>query len=531
MLNKACADPDGTPNPFIQKHQADVIGVLRGFDRLRLAGTFRALYHPPVMEMYIKRAGFLMKDFKALMLQVTGQIKAVTQQLAEKSGRPLIYLSSGQVRKEQVARMVAEKDGVSSGLIGILSCVEPCRTYTVGGNPKTKMLEAQLGWGKCLHYYFYHLHPVFGFMHLRLQTWFPFLINVCLNGRNWLAQQMTALGMRFQQMDNCFTWIEDAAKAQQLLDQQLNTRWTAELEKLVLENHPTYQAICRPMALSYYWTACESEYATDVLFARPQRLAQLYPRLVHHGIKSFGSRDVLRFLGHKPPSNGVGKFAGELHSSLQKRVEGLRLKHFVNGNSIKIYDKHGAVLRVETTINHPEEFKVWRAKENDPAGKNDWRELRRAVADLPRRAQVSHSANERYLSALAVVDDKTPLSQEAQSICQPLRKDGERYRGINPWSEKDARILEAVNRGEFAINGFRNRDLRALLYSARASEQEQRRRAGAITRKLRLLRAHGLIRKVSGTHRYVVTEKGRRIITALMSARQADVEQLSALAA
>ena len=237
------------------------------------------------------------------------------------------------------------------------------------------------------------------------------------------------------------------------------------------------------------------------------------------------------FLGHKPPSNGVGKFAGELHSSLQKRVEGLRLKHFVNGNSIKIYDKHGAVLRVETTINHPEEFKVWRAKENDPAGKNDWRELRRAVADLPRRAQVSHAANERYLSALAVVDDKTPLSQEAQSICQPLRKDGERYRGINPWSEQDARILEAVNRGEFAINGFRNRDLRALLYSARASEQEQKRRAGAITRKLRLLRAHGLIRKVSGTHRYVVTEKGRRIITALMSARQADVEQLSALAA
>jgi hypothetical protein len=297
MLNKASVDPDGTPNPFIQKHQADVIGVLRGFDRLRLAGTFRALYHPPVMEMYIKRAGFLMKDFKALMLQVTGQIKAATQQLAEKSGRPLIYLSSGQVRKEQVARMVAEKDGVSSGLIGILSCVEPCRTYTVGGNPKTKMLEAQLGWGKCLHYYFYHLHPVFGFMHLRLQTWFPFLINVCLNGRNWLAQQMTALGMRFQQMDNCFTWIEDAAKAQQLLDQQLNTRWTAELEKLVLENHPTYQAICRPMALSYYWTACESEYATDVLFARPQRLAQLYPRLVHHGIKSFGSRDVLRFFG------------------------------------------------------------------------------------------------------------------------------------------------------------------------------------------------------------------------------------------
>jgi hypothetical protein len=531
MQKKTSANSDSVPNPFIEKHQADVIGVLRGFDRLRLAGTFRALYHPPVMEKYIQKTGFLLKDFKELMLQITGQIKAATQQIAQGAGRPLTYLSSSQVRKEQVARQIAQKDGVTSGLIAILSCVEPCRTYTVGGNPRTKMLEVQLGLGKCLHYYFYHFHPVFGFMHIRLQSWFPFLIHICLNGRNWLAQQMTCLGIRYQQQDNCFTWIEDVEKAQRLLDQQLNTRWAVELEKLVLENHPTYKAICRPIALSYYWTACESEYATDVMFARPQRLAQLYPRLVHHGIKSFGSRDVLRFLGHKPPGNGVGKFAGELNSSLKARPEGLRIKHFVNGNSLKLYDKQGSVLRVETTINHPEEFKVWRAKENDPEQKKAWRELRRGVADLPRRAQVSHAANERYLSALAAVNEKTPLSKEAQTICQPVHKDGQSYRALNPWADKDARLLESVNRGEFVINGFRNRDLRTLLFPAKATDQEQHRRAGAVTRKLRLLRVHGLIRKVSSTHRYVVSDKGRRIITALLSARQADVEQLTALAA
>jgi hypothetical protein len=531
MPNKSTTVADSVPNPFIQKHQADVIGVLHGFDRLRLSGTFRALYHRPVMEKYIQKAGFLLKDFKELVLQTTGKIKTATQQLAEHTGRPLLYLSSSQVRKEQFAREIAHRDNITSGLIAILSCVEPCRTYTVGGNRQTKKLEVQLGLGKCLHYYFYHFHPLFGFMHVRLQTWFPFLIHICLNGRNWLAQQMTSLGMRYQQQDNCFTWIEEVEKAQRLLDEQLNTRWTVELEKLVLENHPTYRAICRPIALSYYWTACESEYATDVMFARQQRLAQLYPRLVHHGIKSFGSQDVLRFLGHKPPANGVGKFAGELHSRLKRRPEGLRIKHFVNGNSLKLYDKQGSVLRVETTINHPEEFKVWRARENDPEQKKAWCELRRGVADLPRRAQVSQAANERYLSALAAVDEKTPLSQETQTICQPLRKDGHSYRALNPWSVQDARLLESVQRGEFAINGFRNRDLRARLFAANGTEPEQKRRASAITRKLRLLRAHGLIRKVSGTHRYMVSEKGRRIITALMAARQADVEQLTALAA
>ena len=144
VQNKHSIQPDGVTNPFIQKHQSDVIGVLRGFDRLRFAGTFRALYHPPVMEKYIQKAGFLMKDFKQLMLQVTGQIKAATQRLAAQAGRPLLYLSSSQVRKEQVARQIAERDGVNSGLIAVLSCVEPCRTYTVGGNRQTKMLEARL---------------------------------------------------------------------------------------------------------------------------------------------------------------------------------------------------------------------------------------------------------------------------------------------------------------------------------------------------------------------------------------------------
>jgi hypothetical protein len=531
MQKKASATSDSVPNPFIQQHQADVIGTLHGFDRLRFAGTLRALYHPPVMENYIQKAGFLMKDFKELVLQTTGKIKAATQQMAERAQRPLVYLSSSQVRKEDYARDLARRDNITSGLIAILSCVEPCRTYTVRGNRRTKMLEAQLGPGKCLHYYFYHQHPVFGFLHLRLQTWFPFLVQVCLNGRHWLAQQMSRLGLGYAQRDNCFTWVEDVERAQGLLEEQWHTPWALELERLVQQNHPTHPDICRPLGLSYYWTACESEYATDVLFARPERLAALYPSWVHHGIKSFGSPDVLRFLGHKPPVQGVGKFAGEVHSSLKRRPEGLRLKHFVNGNSLKLYDKQGSVLRVETTINHPEEFKIWRARENDPEHQLGWRTLRRGVVDLPRRAQVSRAANERYLSALAAVTEKTPLSQAAQSLCQALRKNGQRYRALNPWSKADGQLLATVNRGEFAINGFRNRDLRAFLFTTKASPQEQKGRAASVTRKLRLLRAHGLIRKVPGTHRYLVSEKGRRLITALLSARQADVQQLTALAA
>ena len=92
-------------------------------------------------------------------------------------------------------------------------------------------------------------------------------------------------------------------------------------------------------------------------------------------------------------------------------------------------------------------------------------------------------------------------------------------------------MLAAISRGEYTLNGLRNRDLRRQLWPKVGTDQEERRRAGVVTRQLRLLRAHGLRRKVSGTHRYVVSAGGRKIITALLAARQADVEQLTALAA
>lgn len=186
---------------------------------------------------------------------------------------------------------------------------------------------------------------------------------------------------------------------------------------------------------------------------------------------------------------------------------------------------------METTIVRPQEFRVRRTVEGDAQGRKDWRILRRGIADLPRRAQISHAANQRYLTALASVTGTIRMAEVAQEICQPIVRDGQRYRAINPWGKEDGALLEAISRGEFAINGLRNRDLQRLLYKTKPTEIEQRRRAGAITRKLRLLRAHGLLKKVSGTHRYVLTQKGRELVTALLAARQADLEKLSKLAA
>lgn len=245
---------------------------------------------------------------------------------------------------------------------------------------------------------------------------------------------------------------------------------------------------------------------------------------------------MLRFLGRRVRSEGGSRagrpFEGEVTSDMRQRQEGIRVKHRRDANSIKIYDKHGSVLRTETTINNPRDFQVYRASENAPEGEKSWRILRRGVADLYRRAEICQAANTRYLSALAAVSARAPLGQEAARVCAPVRRQGRRHRALNPLWLEDAALLQAVNRGEFAINGLRNRDLRALLWDSSAYDKKtNRRRAAAVTRKLRLLRAHGLLRKVSHTHRYVITDQGRRIITALLSALKADVKQLTKMAA
>ena len=511
---------------FVERHQRDVIGVLHGWDRLRLQGTLRSLYYPPVMECYLKQGGVLWKDFKRFATDLTGRVRQAAEALAEKRHRPMIYLASSRTSKEDEARQIQQRDGIKTGLIAIMSCVEPCRRWCMRGNRATKKLELSIDWGKCIHLYFYWIHEELGFLHLRLQTWFPFLIQVCVNGREWLGRQMDKAGIAYRREENCFPWIGDVRRAQELMERQQGTDWPRVLSGLVKQCHPLHKEISRPIEREYYWTAAQSEYATDVMFRDRGALERIYPSLVHHAVMSFGAEQVMRYMGR---SGRVG-VNDEVVTDRRRRSVGVRVKHWLNKNSLKFYDK-GSVLRDEVTINEPKDFRVWRRAENKPSSNKQWRVLRRGVADFSRRAEVSRKATDRHLTALAAVDVQSTLAQEAVQVCRAVRREGHRYRALNPFGETDAELLAAVNRGEFAINGFRNRDVRARLYVPTEDKRRERQQMAAVGRKLRLLRAHGLIAKVSKTHRYVVTEKGRNIITALLAARQASTEKLTALAA
>jgi hypothetical protein len=512
---------------FVQRHCASVIGTLSGFDRLLFRGTQRMLATVRGMMNYLWARQVRLTEFGDWSQELTGQVRAESEQVAADAGRPVLYLNDPSARKEDLAREIARRDKIDSGLVCVLSAVEPCWSYDIHRDRANKKLVLVSRRRKCLHLYHYLMHEELGLMHVRLQTWLPFNLKVCLNGRSWLGRQMDRAGIAYVQKDNCFTHVSDSQKAQALLDEQLRTDWPALLGGLARQAAPAQERLLtledRP--LEYYWSADQSEWATDLMFKDQQSLALVYPKLVRQGVLTLGAADVLKFMGKALD----GRFKGEAATSLKQRPQGVRLKHQVDANSVKMYDKQGSVLRVETTINDPSRFKVYRGTEAEP-DKLQWRELRKGVADLHRRAQVSRSCNERYLSHLGQVECPATLGEELAPLGAALTRQGRRYRGLRVLEDQDAKLLAAVADGRFALNGFRNADIRQALFGA-ADKAEARRQSGRVSRKLALLKAHGLVRRVPRTRRWVLSEQGKRVTTLLAAARNASAPELVKIAA
>jgi hypothetical protein len=292
-------------NNFIARYQDQLSGVLSGFDRLVFRGTL-PLNHEDGMKGYLWAHDLGLKEFGEHAEQISRRVKEASLATITAASRPVQYLNSGKDDKQQLARSIAAADGISRGPICALTAVELCSSYAVRGNRTKRKIELQRSYRKCLFIYQYWMHPVFGFMSARLQTWFPFPIYLYLNGREWLARQMEQAGMRYRRHDNCFTWIEDFGRAQKLMAKQLRANWVPLFDAVVQQAHPLLAEMCQHYPMKYYWSCTDSEWAMDIVFQEPGQLRRLYPQLVHLGMTSFSSPDVLRFMGKRVSQYGGG---------------------------------------------------------------------------------------------------------------------------------------------------------------------------------------------------------------------------------
>jgi hypothetical protein len=512
---------------FLSRFHALVLFTLSGFDRLRLCGESRLLNHARGVQSYCHQQRVRFKDFPAHAEALTAELREQSYQ--QRGDVPLQYLNSPDIDKEAVALELAHRQGRTRGRIALLTCQESGLTYRLRKN-HDGLIEPRKEKTRCLHYYHYFLHEQFGLCYVRIQSWFPFAVRVGLNGRRWLAQQLRQRNIGFQQGDNLITQVDDVERARRLLAAQKHVDWPQLLRELVRPVHPLWDYLHDQARTPFYWMVEQSEWATDYVFRSAADLAQWYPRFLQHGILNLSCKDALRYLGKKVPEHGYGLLSGEAKIDLRERADGTRLKFWYNTNALKFYDKEKIALRIETTINSPKEYKVFRAKEGQPDdAPKSWQHLRKGVADLPRRAEVADAANKRLAESLASVAAPQTLGELLQPLGQAVLKNGRRLaRPLNPLTGADGELLRTLAQGDYLLNGFRNRDLRSSLLGASTDPIERRQQSAKISRLLAILKGHGLILRIQKTHRYQLTAHGRIVVTALLTAHTADTQRLAA---
>jgi hypothetical protein len=510
---------------FERIHEERIVGKLIAVDRLILKGHLTSLMPDGAFARFLWMQGVLLKDFGRYAEEATAAIKANAERIAREAGRPFEYLESAHTAargcsKEDHARAIADRDGITEGLVVVFRALEPCMTFGVRGNGKTRRLEVTRRPSKCLSYYFYYVDRELGFMHVRLQSWFPFPIQVYVNGREYLYKQLNHRYVAYRRHDNAILSVEDLGLTQRLAEKFIRRNWVSTLDAFARSVNPWLPEIMKAGFGGYYWVVDQCEVATDVMFKDRSVLEAILPDLFEAGTLTFSGEDVLRFLGRKlSPA-----LKAEVTSDHKHRPEGRRVKHRVGKNSIKMYDKH-SVLRVETTINHPRDFKVLNVEETDQGIVRRWVPMSKNVSNLRRYFQVASAANERYLDAMANVVPRGEAVRALDDLCQSHVVEGRRIAKLAPLGPQDTELFRAALRGEHLVHGLRNRNIRDALFPSDTSKidtDEARRQCARVSRLISKLRGHGLLAKVQGCHLYRVTPKGQRLMAASLQVRDKD---------
>ena len=494
---------------FVKKFTHLIIGTLSCFDRVVFKGhlPFGGDAH---LNSFVDRVlGIRRKDFIPMLEKLSHKLVDHAKGLAEAAGRPYEY-RQGKFRKESFIQNIIRREAITEGLVAVLCCQETCRTVKLRhavGRP-----ELVFAYRPQRVLYYYRIDPDFGLMYVRLETWFPYTVQVYVNGHDWLAQQMTGKRIGFCQRDNSFTQIDSPRRAQRLADRFCRLPWIRQLSRWAREFNPVLREPWLKKS-SYYWTIQQAEYSTDVLFASRSRLAQLYGRILDYATVNFGAQYILTFLGRKLHGN----FAGEvLTDSKKDRAPGARIKHRMKDNWLKMYDKFGQILRVETVINDPREFRVRRRRMRNGRPQMVWSPMNKGVANFYQFERVARTANERYLEALAVVDDPAPSYRQVERLAERKVLAQRSYAGFNPASSSDVRLFQAVLQGDHLLRGFHNRDIRRRLFPHVTCPEVCRRLAAQVSRLLKRLHVRRLIARIPHTRRWRITQLGEQLLGAVV---------------
>lgn len=498
---------------LVERYASKIRGVLSCYDRVIIQGTLPGVCHAEGMTAFLRTRNIRIFDYPRFAEPLRDQIRTNAEEVAQKHGLRIEFIRKmDSFRKEDRIQEILKKRGRHPGLVHIFSAMEACPSYKPWHDKQTHKTFLKPDSGKCLHYYFYFIDERFGLCYLRVPTWCPFRLQFYFNGHNWLASELAKKGIAYELLDNAFLSIEDFAQAQKLAD---NLRVSA-LHKALDRFAGLYCPALKTLGLTYHWSLMQVEYATDIIFNKPEDLKTLYDSLIRTAIHAVKANHVATFLGRKLH----GLYEGEVGNHFHTRIEGTRIKHHMGPAALKMYDKFGRILRIETTANKVSFFKHYR-KVEQKNGEQVFKlaPVKKTIYSLqPDLAQLLGDANRRYLAFLSDLEDPSAEIQSLQKLAKPVDAGGRSYSGYNFFCQEDQDLFETVLRGEFNISGLRNKNLRLFLNKTTAQ----------ISYALKRLRLHGLIKKISRSYKYYLTDFGRRV--ALMGLKLKELYIIPSLA-
>ena len=478
-----------------ETYAKEIAFSLSCFDRLIITGTLPEISYGGGMTSYLFQKEVKIFDYPKFAEPFKEFIRNNAETIAKENGLEIEFIRKSGVRKETIISKKIEQRGIQPGIVHIISVMEGCNTFKPWHNKtngKTYLLPDQ---SKCLHYYFYFIDEQLGLGYVRVPTWCPFRLQIYINGHNLLASELKNAGIKYTMIDNAFDSVEDVEKAQEFSDNISIEKLHRKLEEFAWRFCPVY----KEFNLRYHWSVMQAEYATDIVFKKQEDLQQIYGELIATAIHTVKPENIATFLGHKLD----GRYQGEVGNNYNVRIQGSRVKHTLGSVSIKMYDKFSKILRIETTTNDISFFKHYReVVHRDGTTSYEMAKLKKNIYSLSFLTDNLKAANKRYLEFISAFNNKEVGRKRLEKVTESKTENKRNYKGFNFFSDADLAILLSILRGEFNISGFRNKHLQKLLGF----------KGSKISRLIKRLNLHGLIKKAKDSYKYYITKLGKETI-------------------
>jgi len=479
-----------------EKYNDQIKGVISCYDRVVIQGTLPYFCYAEGMTSFLFANKIRIFDYPLFAKTLRDELRVNAERLAEENNLEIEFIRRNNFRKEKQIKKILKKRGDHPGIVYIFSAMESCNSYKPWHDKKTHKTFLKPASGKCLHYYFYFIDKNLGLCYVRLPTWCPFRLQIYFNGHNWLSSELRRKKIQHTLLDNSFVAIYNFNKAQKISD----SFDVSKFHKIMDTFSKIYCPVIRKFQISYHWSIMQAEYATDIIFKRQNELKIIYDNITRTAIHTVKPENIATFLGRKLHGN----YRDEMGNNFNTRIEGTRIKHSMGPVSVKMYDKFSLVLRIETTVNNVTFFKHYRTVEH----KNGTRskkiaQMKKGIYSLSPLREMLMAVNRRYLEFISAFDDQSAGIKKINKLSRSITINNRSYKGFNLFSENDQTIFEKITNGEFAITGFQNKTLR---------ERISGKNTGQISRLIKRLRVHGLIKRVRNSYKYYPTKYGLEVI-------------------